>query len=101
VLAFGVVSGIAGAFLIVSFPVAGYLSDRTISRFGRRRPWILGGSVLFALALLALGMVHGLALVTVCWTLALIGFSVAASALTALINDLVPVRQRGWVAGWM
>jgi MFS family permease len=101
VLAFGVVSGIAGAFLIVSFPVAGYLSDRTTSRFGRRRPWILGGSVLFALALLALGMVHGLALVTVCWTLALIGFSVAASALTALINDLVPVRQRGWVAGWM
>jgi MFS family permease len=101
VLAFGVVSGIAGAFLIVSFPVAGYLSDRTTSRFGRRRPWILGGSLIFALALLALGLVHGIPLVTVCWTLALVGFSVAASALTALINDLVPVRQRGWVAGWM
>jgi MFS family permease len=101
VLAFGVVSGIAGAFLIVSFPLAGYLSDRTTSRFGRRRPWILGGSVLFAGGLLALGLVHGIALVTVCWTLALIGFSMAASALTALINDLVPVRQRGRVSGWM
>ena len=101
VLAFGIVSGIAGAFLIVSFPVAGYLSDRTTSRFGRRRPWILGGSLLFAAGLLALGFVHGLVLVTACWTLALIGFSAAASALTALINDLVPVRQRGWVAGWM
>lgn len=101
VLAFGIVSGIAGAFLIVSFPVAGYLSDRTTSRFGRRRPWILGGSLLFAAGLLALGFVHGLVLVTACWTLALVGFSAAASALTALINDLVPVRQRGWVAGWM
>lgn len=101
VVAFGVVSGIAGAFLILSFPIAGYLSDRTTSRFGRRRPWILGGSVLFAVALLLLGVVHGLALVTVCWTLALVGFSVAASALTSLLNDQVPVRQRGWVAGWM
>lgn len=101
VLAFGIVSGIAGAFLIVSFPVAGYLSDRTTSRFGRRRPWILGGSLLFAAGLLALGFVHGLVLVTACWTLVLVGFSAAASALTALINDLVPVRQRGWVAGWM
>lgn len=101
VLAFGVVSGIAGAFLIVSFPLAGYLSDRTTSRFGRRRPWILGGSLLFALGLVALGFVQGLALITLCWTVALIGFSAAASALTALLNDVVPVRQRGWVAGWM
>ena len=101
VLAFGVVSGVAGAFLIAAFPIAGYLSDRTTSRFGRRRPWIAGGSALFAIGLLALGLVHGLALITVCWTLALIGFSAAASALTALINDQVPVRQRGWVVGWM
>lgn len=101
VLAFGVVSGIAGAFLIVSYPLAGYLSDRTTSRFGRRRPWILGGTLLFAAALVALGMVEGLVLITVCWTLALVGFSTAGSALTALISDVVPVRQRGAIVGWM
>jgi Na+/melibiose symporter-like transporter len=28
-------------------PVVGALSDRTVSRFGRRRPWIAGGGVLF------------------------------------------------------
>lgn len=28
-------------------PVVGSLSDRTVSRFGRRRPWIAGGGVLF------------------------------------------------------
>ncbi len=101
VTAFGVISGIAGAFMIVSFPVAGFLSDRTTSRFGRRRPWIVVGAAVFALALIALGLVQGIVLITVFWTLALIGFSIIASALTALISDIVPVRQRGYVVGWM
>ena len=100
-LAFGVVSGIAGAFLIVSYPLAGYLSDRTTSRFGRRRPWILGGTLVFAGSLVALGSVQGIVLLTVFWTLALIGFSAAGAALTALISDVVPVRQRGAISGWM
>ncbi|WP_226015662.1 MFS transporter [Novosphingobium sp. FKTRR1] len=34
-------------------PAIGLLSDRTRSRFGRRRPWIVGGSVLFALGAFA------------------------------------------------
>lgn len=101
VLAFGVVSGIAGAFLIVTYPLAGYLSDRTTLRWGRRRPWVAGGALLFAGSLVALGMVEGFVLLTVFWTLALVGFSAAGAALTALIADVVPVRQRGAIAGWM
>lgn len=38
----------------VTDPVIGALSDRTISRFGRRKPWIVGGTALFLAAAVAL-----------------------------------------------
>ena len=34
-------------------PLYGYLSDRTRSRFGRRKPWLLAASILFALSFVA------------------------------------------------
>ena len=101
VVAFGIVSGVAGMAAVIAFPLTGFLSDRTTSRLGRRRPWVLGGAALFAASLVALGLVHGIVLVALFWALTITGFCVLASALTALISDLVPVRQRGLVSGWM
>lgn len=101
VLWFGVVSGLAGVCAIVAYPLTGALSDRTTSRFGRRRPWVAGGALLFALALLALGTQRTLTGIALCWCLTLIGFCVLTAALTAMISDQVPVGQRGYVSGWM
>ena len=101
VVAFGVISGIAGACALIAFPLTGALSDRTTSRFGRRRPWILGGALLFAAALVALGLQTELVGLGVCWSLAIIGFCVLTSALTATISDQVPVGQRGVASSWI
>ncbi|TXN31138.1 MFS transporter [Lacisediminihabitans profunda] len=101
VVAFGVVSGIAGVFALVAFPLTGALSDRTTSRFGRRRPWILGGALLFAAGLVALGAQTGILGIGVFWSVALVGFCVLSAALTAMISDQVPVNQRGYVSGWI
>ncbi|WP_394769779.1 MFS transporter [Lacisediminihabitans sp.] len=101
VVAFGVVSGIAGVFALVAFPLTGALSDRTTSRFGRRRPWILGGALVFAAGLVALGAQTTIPGIGVFWSVALVGFCVLSAALTAMISDQVPVNQRGYVSGWI
>jgi MFS family permease len=101
VLAFGVISGISGVCAIVAYPLTGALSDRTTSRFGRRRPWIAAGTVVFAVSLVLLGLQTGVVGMGVCWSLALTGFCILTAALTATISDQVPVDQRGYVSGWI
>lgn len=101
VVAFGIISGIAGACALVAYPLTGALSDRTTSRFGRRRPWIAAGTVVFAVALLLLGVQHSLVGIAVFWAVALTGFCMLSAALTATLSDQVPVTQRGFVSGWL
>ncbi|WP_136707829.1 MFS transporter [Agromyces sp. H66] len=101
VVAFGAISGIASLFVIVAYPLTGALSDRTTSRFGRRRPWIAAGAVVFAVALVALGFQTELWAIGAAWIAATVGFCIMTAALTATISDQVPVGQRGFVSGWM
>lgn len=101
VLAFGVISGISGVCAIVAYPLTGALSDRTTSRFGRRRPWIAAGALVFAVSLVLLGLQTSVVGMDVFWSLALTGFCILTAALTATISDQVPVGQRGYVSGWI
>lgn len=76
-------------------PAAGLLSDRSTSRFGRRRPFIFWGAVfdLVFLALIALSANYWMLLVAVL----LIQFSsnVSHGPLQGLIPDIVPEDQHG------
>jgi len=101
VLAFGIISGIAGACALITYPLTGALSDRTTSRFGRRRPWILAGTLVFAISLILLGLQTTIVGIGIFWSLSLIGFCMVSAAITATISDQVPVDQRGFVSGWV
>jgi len=85
-------------------PLAGALSDRSRSRFGRRRPYILLGGLANALALLALGSVQarGATGALIVWFILVELFNNLATApYAALIPDLVSPAQRGQASGWM
>ena len=101
VVAFGIISGIAGACALLAYPLTGALSDRTTSRFGRRRPWIFLGTIVFAVSLFVLGLQTTMLGIGISWSAAIIGFCMLTAALTATISDQVPVNQRGFVSGWV
>lgn len=54
VRAYAVVMIIYAVIDAIDNPVLGYLSDRTRTRFGRRRPWLLIGAPLLAASMIAL-----------------------------------------------
>ncbi|MDR3510717.1 MAG: MFS transporter [Caulobacteraceae bacterium] len=80
---------------------AGAVSDRTASRFGRRRPWLLAGGlgVLGAYALIHAAHTAGLLLAGV--LLFQLTFNFLFAALLALVADRVPDRQKGLVSALM
>jgi MFS family permease len=101
VVAFGIISGIAGVCALIAYPLTGALSDRTTSRFGRRKPWIAAGALLFAISMVILGLQNTYVGLGIWWSLTLTGFCVMTAALTATISDQVPIAQRGFVSGWV
>jgi MFS family permease len=86
---------------VVANPLAGALSDRTVSRLGRRRPWTLFGALASAAALALLAGQHTIAGVAVGWCLAQAGMNAMQAGITASIPDRVPVSQRGAVSAWL
>ncbi len=49
-LAFGVITLLCNVLNAFTDPAVGYLSDRTRSRWGRRRPWVFAGAPLLAVS---------------------------------------------------
>ena len=97
----GWVTGIGAAVAIIADPVAGALSDWTVGRFGRRRPWIAGGTLAGSAALVLLAGQHALAGVILGWCLAQASLNAMQASLSAAAPDQVPVAQRGTVSGWI
>lgn len=93
------VTGCGAAVSLVANPLFGALSDRTISRFGRRSPWVLAGAILATAALLAMSGATTVALMVLFWCLVQLGANAAYAAITAAVPDRVPVLQRGGVGG--
>lgn len=85
--------GALGALL--GNPLGGALSDRTTSRFGRRRPWIVIGVLATAVGLLILAHIPTLVGLALGWFLVQFFGNVLLAAYAAIIPDRVPVDQRG------
>lgn len=87
------------AVSMVCNPVWGALSDRTRLRMGRRLPWVIGGVVTGAIALLLVSRAHSVVPLVLGWCLVQLTLNAAFAAVTASVPDQVPVARRGLVGG--
>jgi MFS family permease len=93
------VAGIGGALSIVANPFFGRMSDRTTSRFGMRRPWMLVGLAGGSAGILVIALAPSIPVVVVGWCLAQVFFNALLAALVGVIPDQVPIARRGVVSG--
>jgi MFS family permease len=93
------VAGIGALLSVFANPFFGRMSDRTSSRLGMRRPWmvigLLGGSV----GLLLVALAPDIPVVLVGWCVTQLFFNALLAALIAVLPDQVPPTQRGLVSG--
>lgn len=83
---------------MIAQPVAGQISDRTRTRFGRRAPWIIIGALAGALSLIGLAFANTLVGITIAWVLVQVSYNFAQGPLSAILPDRVPLARRGTFA---
>ena len=95
----GIVYAITSVFSTITTPVAGALSDRTRTRFGRRTPWILFGSLIGGSALALVPSTNNLVVITTFWVIATITLNSMQPAITTIVADRFSPAERGSVSG--
>jgi MFS family permease len=93
------VTGIGALLALFGNPFFGRMSDRTSSRLGMRRPWMVIGLVGGSLGILIVALAPNIAVVLVGWCIAQLFFNALLAAQVAVLPDQVPVAQRGLVSG--
>jgi len=93
---------VAGTGALVSIfgnPFFGRMSDRTSSRLGMRRPWMVIGLVGGTIGILIVALAPSIPVVLVGWCIVQLFFNALLAALVAVLPDQVPRAQRGQVSG--
>jgi MFS family permease len=99
-LALGVLEGVGSLMAVIWQPMAGALSDRTRTRFGRRHPYIVGGTVGDVLFLVGMALSGSFGLVLIFYFLLQTASNTAQGPYQGLMPDVVPETQRGTASGY-
>lgn len=97
----GWLSAAGSVTALVVVPVVGAISDRTPGPLGRRRPYIVAGTLLLLAGMAGL-VLRGSVLLFVAGLLVMqFGGNISGAAYQGLLPDRVPEAQRGTASGYM
>ncbi|MCR2783542.1 MULTISPECIES: MFS transporter [unclassified Microbacterium] len=96
----GYIIGAGSVFSLISAPLTGILSDRTRSRWGRRRPFTVIGLILGTVAIAVMASSPDVLTLGVGWILANLGWGTALGSIGNIQADRLAVSQRGKVGAF-
>jgi MFS family permease len=97
----GIATGVGGFLAMVIPPLVGHYSDRLQTRWGRRKPVIVAGTLGIVLSLVLLRLAGSLPLIVVAFGLTVATINVAGAAYVAVIPDTVHDRETGKASGYL
>jgi len=90
-----VLGGWGALFATIANVLFGRLSDRTTSKLGRRRIWVVSGTVIMTVGFVFMATGNSLTIATIGWCIAQLGANMTLAPFIATIADQVPRFQRG------
>ncbi|MDQ0867805.1 MFS family permease [Arthrobacter sp. V1I9] len=94
---YSIAAGVGTLTAVLANPFFGRLSDRTRSRFGRRRPWIVVGLIGTSLGAAVIAFSNTFPMLLIGWVLMQAFVNAAIAATLAIVADRVPDSQQGLV----
>jgi MFS family permease len=98
-LLIGRVTAAGGVFALLTPILVGWLSDRTVTRWGRRRPWMVAGTILNIIGLGLLALSTSQLAFVAAFLLVQLSNNAAGAAYTGVIPDVVRAEDRGRASG--
>ncbi len=95
----GYIIGVAAVVTTITGPLMGLWSDRTRSRFGRRRQFAFAGAIIGFIGLVMIVVTPSIPWLFVGWIVTAFGWSTTINALLLSQADRLPQAQYGRVAG--
>jgi MFS family permease len=99
--AIGVALGIGGVLAMTVPPLVGAWSDRLNTRFGRRRPIMVAGTLLTIPGLVVLMTANNYPQIVIGYAMIQFFFNAAGAAYAGIIPDVVPAQQIGKASGYL
>lgn len=96
---FGMSAGIASFAIVFLSPIGGYISDRTYVSFGRRRFWIVVGSLFAAVSMYLFANAESIAVLTIFWILAQFFYGMVTTSCFSLVPEQIDQEKFGRVSG--
>lgn len=96
---FGTVAGFGGLAILILTPLGGAIADKTNVKFGRRRTWIIIGSVGGALSMLAFAYSPSIPILAIGWILTKFFYGMVALSCFAIVPEQVDKERFGRVSG--